>query len=181
MYRKNTCLVYLAASCSEDVTDPWLCIVKLTSSAPTGIMDRRQPVVVKDLLLPLVTPSDAERHRVQTCTGSQSARSWTRCGVNAQCSCFSCGRRLSGCLSNLVSSLATDEFCDLGKLLDFPESKEISSSLRWECFSLLEIKWVPYKQVRDTAHSCGGPKVPDPGQQIQCLMGILCLVHSVTF
>lgn len=116
VYRKNTCLVYLAVSCSEDVTDPWLCIVKLTSSAPTGIMDRRQPVVVKDLLLPLVTPSDAERHRVQTCTGSQSARSWTRCGVNAQCSCFSCGRRLSGCLSNLVSSLATDEFCDLSCL-----------------------------------------------------------------
>lgn len=35
------------------------------------------------------------------------------------------GRDYPDGLSNLVSTLAIDEFCDLGKLLDFPESKEV--------------------------------------------------------
>lgn len=75
--------MYLAASCSEDLMDPRLCIVKLIRSAltGTGIIDRRQLLFAKDLLLPLVmlsgasTPPDAKRHRVQTRPGSQSAGS----------------------------------------------------------------------------------------------------------
>lgn len=58
-----------------------------------------------------------------------------RSGVDAQHSCFSLGQGLSGWPSNLVSALAADEFCDLGKLLDFPESKEIPSSIRRICLA----------------------------------------------
>lgn len=50
-----------------------------------------------------------------------------------------------GGLSILVSVLATDEFCGLGKLLDLAESKEIPSSIQRKCFSLLALKWAPYK------------------------------------
>lgn len=40
----------------------------------------------------------------------------------------------------LLSILATDEFCVLGKHIDLPESKEISSSVYREDFRSLELK-----------------------------------------
>lgn len=40
----------------------------------------------------------------------------------------------------LLSILATDEFCVLGKHIDLPESKEISSSVYREGFRSLELK-----------------------------------------
>lgn len=53
VYRKNICLVCLAAYSPKDLIDSWQCIVELISSGLIDIVDRRQLVFVKSLLCAL--------------------------------------------------------------------------------------------------------------------------------
>lgn len=118
MYRKNTCLVYLAASCSEDLVAVYC---QANKQCPIGIIDRRQLVFVKFLLLPLVMHlmlRGIEFRHVQA-PSQQGAR--PAVGLMPRNLVSHVGGDYLDGLSNLVSTVATDEFCGLDKLLDrFP-------------------------------------------------------------
>ena len=75
--------------------------------------------------MPLVTSTDAEKYRDQTSQTPSQQGAGPTVGMMHGAPVSHVGRDYPDGLSNLVSTLAIDEFCDLGKLLDFPESKEV--------------------------------------------------------